>query len=530
MTPARRAPFLPAHRIVSVHRIVPAHRILSALLILPALLILSLLAGCGGADPDPDDHDHDHDDDHHYHRLTVWDGDLEAFARFELHETSGRIEGTLYLTLENEPMPEPEADEAVGWIRLGSGAEADEAELDLHAPGRAHFELFFGDSDQVPLTVGLRWNGEEREVTLGEVDRYAGDPVTPEVDLREYEKESQWRLSFAAAETERRTVAPSATATGRVGVDEGHALTVSAPVDGEVTAADGARLPAPGSRVAAGAPLARLSPTLTGEGSWVAERTAYLQARDAFQRAQRLREADAISLGEFQSREREYQRRRAGYEGLTGEMGEGGLQVQDEGDRLLLSAGRTGVVTRLHVGPGTTVRRGDPLMELHDPDRFWLHLLAYADELDGLGEIAGVEVEPQRGQAFTVHEGDFQVLGREGPGDAGGTRVRVTVALMGGHAGLRLDQPVRASLLGRGGDPLLVVPRSAVFDEHSHKVVFVQHSGDQFERRVVRTGATADGWTVIIQGLEPGERVVTEGVYPLHLATADIQIDHGHEH
>ncbi len=497
-----------------------------------ALLALPLVAGCGGADPDADDHDHGHD--HDYHRLTVWDGDLEVFARFELHENSGRIEGTLYLTLENEPMPEPEADEVIGWIRLGSGtevgADADEAELNLFAPGRARFELFLGDSDRVPLTVGLRWEGGEREVTLGEVHRYAGDPVSPEVDLREYEKESQWRLSFAASETERRRVAPTVTATGRVGIDQRHALTVTAPVDGEVTGTNGTDLPAPGSRVSVGAPLVRLSPVLTGEGSWVAERTAYFQARDAFQRAQRLREADAISLGEFQTREREYEQRRAGYEGLTGELGGGGLRLQDEGDLLLLSAGRTAVVTQLHVGPGTAVRRGDPLMELHDPDRFWLHLLAYADELDDLGEIAGIEVEPRRGVAFTVSEGAFQFLGREGPGDAGGTRIRVTVALDGGDTGLRLDQPVRVGLLGQGGDDRLVVPRNAVFDEHSHKVVFVQHSGDQFERRVVRTGSMVDGRTVIVEGLEPGERVVTEGVYPLHLATADIEIDHGHEH
>ncbi|TVP53572.1 MAG: HlyD family efflux transporter periplasmic adaptor subunit [Gemmatimonadales bacterium] len=495
-------------------------------LVLPTLVALSLVAGCGGAEPDHDDHDHDHV----YHRLTVWDGELEAFARFELHEGSGRIEGTLYLTFEDEPIPEPEADEAVGWIRLGSGAEGDEVELDLFAPGRAGFELFFGDSDRVPLVVGLRWEGEERELTLGEVDRYAGDPMSPEVDLREYEKESQWRLGFAASETERRTVAPSATATGRVAIDERYALRVSAPVDGEVAGAQVGHLPTPGSRVSVGAPLVRLSPTLTGEGSWVAERTAYLQARDAFERAERLREVDAISLGEFQSREREYEQRRAGYEGLTGELGGGGLRVQDEGDLLRLSAGRTAVVTRLHVGPGTAVRRGDLLLELHDPDRFWLDLLVHADELDGLGEIAGVEVELRRGEAFTVREGGFELLGREGPGDAGGIRVRLTVALNGGQAGLRLDQPVRVTLLGRGGDDRPVVPRSAVFDEHSHKVVFVQHSGDQFERRMVRTGTTADGWTVIVEGLEVGERVVTDGVYPLHLATADIQIDHGHEH
>ena len=495
---------------------------------LPALLILPLVAGCGGADLDPDDHDHDHD--HVYHRLTVWDGDLEAFARFGLHENSGRIEGTLYLTLENEPMSEPEADEAIGWIRLGNGADANETELNLDAPGRARFELFFGDSDRVPLTVGLRWEDGEREMTLGEVDRYAGDPASPEVDLREYEKESQWRLSFAAWETERRRVAPAVTATGRVGIDERHALKVAAPVDGEVIGTSGADLPAPGSRVSVDAPLVRLSPTLTGEGSWVAERTAYFQARDAFQRAERLREADAISLGEFQSREREYEQRRAGYERLTGERGGGNLQVQDEGDLLQLSAGRTAVVTRLHVKPGAVVRRGDPLMELHDPDRLWLHLLAYADELDDLGEIAGIEVQPQRGVAFSVREGAFQLLGREGPGDAGGTRVRVTVALNGGDTGLRLDQPVRVGLLGQGGDDLLVVPRNAIFDEHSHEVVFVQHSGDQFERRVVRTGSMVDGRTVIVEGLEPGERVVTEGVYPLHLATADIEIDHGHDH
>jgi len=179
---------------------------------------------------------------------------------------------------------------------------------------------------------------------------------------------------------------------------------------------------------------------------------------------------------------------------------------------------------------GAVVQRGDELLALYDPDRLWLHVMAYQDELAELGEPVAVELRSGRGEPIRVELTALEVVSREVGSDASGTRVRWILALQGVAGRLRPDQPVQVTMEGRTDVEAVVVPRGAVFDEHSQKVVFVQHAGDQFERRVVELGPSRAGWTAIQQGLDPGERVVTEGVYPLHLATGDIEVGHGHDH
>jgi multidrug efflux pump subunit AcrA (membrane-fusion protein) len=67
---------------------------------------------------------------------------------------------------------------------------------------------------------------------------------------------------------------------------------------------------------------------------------------------------------------------------------------------------------------------------------------------------------------------------------------------------LSLNQPVRVRLKGDESRSVLAVPSRAIFDNEAYKVVFVMHSGDQFERRTVQTGTSYGGYTEITSGLE----------------------------
>jgi RND family efflux transporter MFP subunit len=57
----------------------------------------------------------------------------------------------------------------------------------------------------------------------------------------------------------------------------------------------------------------------------------------------------------------------------------------------------------------------------------------------------------------------------------------------------------------------LVVPREAVLDSGTEQIVFIAHPEGFFEPRKVQVGPTADGRTVILSGLRPGETIVTSG-------------------
>jgi multidrug efflux pump subunit AcrA (membrane-fusion protein) len=62
-------------------------------------------------------------------------------------------------------------------------------------------------------------------------------------------------------------------------------------------------------------------------------------------------------------------------------------------------------------------------------------------------------------------------------------------------------------------------------------VVFVQAAGESFERRPVRLGKQDDSYLQVIDGIKPGERVVTQGAYLIRLSALSAQIPaHGHVH
>jgi hypothetical protein len=72
---------------------------------------------------------------------------------------------------------------------------------------------------------------------------------------------------------------------------------------------------------------------------------------------------------------------------------------------------------------------------------------------------------------------------------------------------------------------------SAVLDEKGLDVVFVMKGGESFERRTVRLGVRDRGMVEILDGVVPGEHVVSEGVYYVKLAgTSEGSTGHGHAH
>ena len=99
-------------------------------------LIITAFTACG------DDHSHAEDDHHHgddeFFRLTQWTDDAEFFALFEIHENSGRIEGTLFISQNNLPV----ADASVSVAFRENETDVTQQQLEARQPGIFPFELF----------------------------------------------------------------------------------------------------------------------------------------------------------------------------------------------------------------------------------------------------------------------------------------------------------------------------------------------------------------------------------------------------
>jgi membrane fusion protein, copper/silver efflux system len=176
--------------------------------------------------------------------------------------------------------------------------------------------------------------------------------------------------------------------------------------------------------------------------------------------------------------------------------------------RIPLRASADGIVIEKPAIEGMRVAPGEPLYRTADLSTVWL--IAEVQE----GDLGTIKPGQRATASFVAFPGrtfegtvDFiyPMLNR----DTRTARVRVVVP----NRDLALRGEMYASVLieagsGSDGAPIVMVPDSAVIDNGSKQVVLVERGEGRFEPRPVRLGMRGEGYAQVIDGVNPGERVV----------------------
>lgn len=334
-------------------------------------------------------------------------------------------------------------------------------------------------------------------------------------------KEQQWKTpEFRTAFADSGTLALAINVPGEIISAPGSAQVAAAPASGILELAPNA--PVVGMRVRRGALLARVRPTLGEGGASFADARARLrEAEEEFARAERLLRAEAIPERRLHEATVE---RDAAREALAAI---GGGNVTADG-LLELRAPMDGVVTERFGTTGARVEAGARLFAIVDPSRLWVTAFVPVEALARMDRSARASVTPE---GFTGTAFSARLLGVSAAVDSLTRAVRINYAL----EGLRTDLPVgtlaRVAVATRSRGIGIIVPSSAVLEEDGTSIVFVQTSGERYERRVVQVDG-GDGQRVLVRsGLKAGDRVVTGATYQVKLASLSTAVPaHGHEH
>jgi cobalt-zinc-cadmium efflux system membrane fusion protein len=311
-----------------------------------------------------------------------------------------------------------------------------------------------------------------------------------------------------------------------------------------------------GDRVQAGQALAALnSPEFTqAQSSFLqAYARAALSQRD-YERALALREQQAIE-------EREYLRRQAlveqdladlrGAEVLLHSLGvdeetlthiinvglDTSRPLQDHSavePYMAIRSPVRGVVLTRDAILGNHVEPGQVLFTVSDLSNLWARLDAYEHQIPALSTVAEVMIRvpliPDR-----VFPGRVTYVADQVDEELRTVRVRVEVPNADGI--LKPNMYVQGFLRVRTqGQERFVVPADAVQTLEGHTVVFVEAPPEPGEEhRVfsvveVHPGATITAGTIILEGLEGTERIVTRGAFTLKAEMTKGAAGHGHEH
>lgn len=251
-----------------------------------------------------------------------------------------------------------------------------------------------------------------------------------------------------------------------------------------------------GDYVQRGAVMARLDAREL-EAQVASARANWEVARDAFARAQQLRERQVITQAEFDAARAAEAAARASLDQLRTRIG-----------YTVVRAPAGGVVTEKLVETGAVVGAQTKLFTVAEVST--LVTRVGVSELDvgslRVGQGARVMLDAYPGQRF---EGRIR---RIFPAADPATRlVPVEVALTGEAA--RAARPgflARVAFALGARDGVLLVPASAVVGQAGAQQVFVVVDG-KAERRTVETGLSSEGRVEVVSGLREGEAVVVTG-------------------
>jgi cobalt-zinc-cadmium efflux system membrane fusion protein len=190
------------------------------------------------------------------------------------------------------------------------------------------------------------------------------------------------------------------------------------------------------------------------------------------------------------------------------------LQVGDPPPRARYAAPVTGVVIDRHVVRGDQVEPSAHLLELTD----LRELIAVGRVFEGqIGSVSVGQKVRVRAPAMpeAIFEGQIERIA--GGLDARSRSLPIYVRVANPDERLRPSMRATLDLVTGGAELAIAVPRRAVLGEAGALFAFVQSESDptRFERRALVLGVTNDSYAEVVEGLLPGERVVTQGNYSL---------------
>ncbi len=302
--------------------------------------------------------------------------------------------------------------------------------------------------------------------------------------------------------------------TGRLAWDDEATVRVFSPVAGRVTVVDVVL----GQKLEPGAVLARISSPDFGQAQADVRKASadLVLAEHVLKRVRELQVHGAAPQKDVEAAEDAQAAAQAEKERAAARLTLYGGSTEVLDGLFPLRAPIGGTVVERNVNPGQEVRPDQmlgnvpavfsPLLTISDPTKLWLVVDATEADMSVLkpGQEIHVHAKPFGERAFP---GRLDVIGDTLDPATRTLKVRGTVP--NADRLLKAEMYVTVDIL-TDVPPTAEVPAKAVFLKDNQAYVFIAE-GDQFSRRAVKTGAENDGKISVLEGVKPGDRVVTEG-------------------
>lgn len=478
--------------------------------------------------------------------VTAWGERYELFPEIDPLIAGQVAESHTHVTVLDGFAPLVEGRVAIV-LRDASGAEQVFEQTVAKRPGIFGVELAPAREGEFDLLFRVDSAAGAEEIAGGRVRvgtaAAPGGALAAESEAAPFEeipflKEQQWKTRFATAWTASGRLVPGLVAPARVVPRPGGDRILSAPAAGRLEAEP---WPHAGLAVGRGRAIFRLVPRLDEDVS-LAEResevaaleaelvpAAARAARAAALAAEGIVPREEVEIAEGEKRALEARLAGARRDVDTAHRARSGAATA--GESLAIAAPFDGVVAEVEVTAGQSVEAGTELGRFVAAERWWIEA-ALPPRLAGALAPGPVDATLRLpGEApRPLAPGAARLVALAPAVEEASGRVEALIELPPGLADLRAGLALELELAA--GTPLegIVAPADAVVDDAGVPVVYLQRSGEGFERREIVLLAR-QGERVLLAGVRPGERLVVRGAAAIRRATlAGAGVGEGHVH
>ncbi|MDP1749195.1 MAG: efflux RND transporter periplasmic adaptor subunit [Reyranella sp.] len=177
---------------------------------------------------------------------------------------------------------------------------------------------------------------------------------------------------------------------------------------------------------------------------------------------------------------------------------------------IAVPAPTAGTVIEKTAVAGMRYQPGETLFRIVDTSVMWVLAEVYEQDLAFVkaGDMAKVTVNAWPDRPFP---GRVTFIYPSVDKESRTARLRIEVANPDGL--LRADMAATVEIEAPIPGQWVAVPDSAVIDNGKRQIVLVERSEGRFEPRPVRLGVRVPGYVQVLEGLKPGERVVTSATF-----------------
>ncbi len=250
-------------------------------------------------------------------------------------------------------------------------------------------------------------------------------------------------------------------------------------------------------------------------------KTNFLKSKSNFIRHQSLYKENIISQRQFLETESEYINDSIIYYSLKETVGTDGMKI---------FAPLSGYLHELNVSEGQYVEPGNLLATISTNRVILLRADVPQQYFEELGEITTTHFRPAySSRVYTLEELSGKLIARGASVAENNHYMPVYFEVL--NDGTLLEGAFAEFYLKTSPEPgHLVIPVTALIEEQSNYYVYVQLSGEEYQKRSVILDSQDGIQASVASGLSDGERIVCDGAMLLKTATSSAIPSHNHQH